>query len=327
MKIQRLITNGFRGLPDRSFELGEARGGSPFDVVYVTGPAGSGKTSFLDAIVAAKEDVAPYGQPRSSAEYVRRGESGAKVRVDWVLSADERARSGAQTDLISTESIFASAFVPVPGHDPSIVSVLGDYDLDPGTGKVELFHARRRLPRGPNARSMTASAVPSIARGLRLLRDDAKYGGLEEYAVQVSLGLDAADPNERGGERLAASQLAAAFATLCRTKRLDGVRRIDGGLEPRFVDGGGHHHGIDQLSDSERQAFLFAGTFVRCGVSGSLVLIDTPELHLSGADAPAFLAAIARLGADNQLVVATGSSEILAAASASQVIRLEGSRA
>jgi hypothetical protein len=327
MKIQRLITNGFRGLPDRTFELGEPRGGSPFDLVFVTGPAGSGKTSFLDAIVAAKENVGPYGQLRAPAEYVRRGESGAKVRVDWVLSEEERSRSGAPSSQIATESIFASAFVPTPAHDPAIVSILGEYDLDPRTGKVEFFHARRRLPRGVNARSITAAAVPSIARGMRLLRDDAKYAGLEEHAVQAFLGLDVGDPNERGGERLAAAQLAAAFSTLCRTKRLDGVRRIDGGLEPRFIDGGGGQYGIDQLSDSERQAFLFAGTFVRSGVSGSLVLIDTPELHLSGADAQAFVTALTRLGADNQLVIATSSAEVLAIASPSQVIRLEGSRA
>jgi hypothetical protein len=328
MKIQRLSTNGFRGLPDRSFELGDARGGSPFDLVLVTGPAGSGKTSFLDAIVAAKENVGPYGQMRPPAEYVRRGESGAKVRVDWILSEGERERSGAMASKIATESIFASAFVPAPGHDPAIVSILGEYSLDAGTGKVELFHARRRLPRGPSPRGLTAAAVPSIARGLRLMRDDAKYGGLEEFAVQASLGLDVGDPNERdGGERLAASRLAEAFSALCRTKRLDGVRRIDGGFEPRFVDGGGGQYGIDQLSDSERQAFLFAGTFVRSGVSGSLVLIDTPELHLGGADAQAFVTALTRLGVDNQLIVATNSAEVLATVPPSQVIRLEGSRA
>lgn len=327
MKIQRLITNGFRGLPDRAFDLGEARGDKPFDIVFVTGPASSGKTSFLDAIVAAKENVGPYGQRRPPAEYVRRGESGAKVRVDWLLSEAESARTGAQKSRIATESIFASEFVPAPGHDPAIVSILSDYDLDPETGKVELFHARRRLSRGASPQGITAAAIPSLALSLRLTRDDAKYAGLEEYAVQTSLGLDAGDPNERGVERRAYAKLAAAFSSLCRSKRLDGVRRAGSGLEPRFADSEGGHYGIDQLSDSERQAFLFAGTFARCGVNGSLVLIDTPELHLGGADAQAFVTAIARLGADNQLVIATGSTEVLALASSpAQVIRLEGPR-
>jgi hypothetical protein len=325
MKIHRIITNGFRGLPDRTFELGAPRGGAPFDVVFVTGPAGSGKTSFLDAIVAAKENVGPYGQPRSPTEYVRRGESGAKVRVDWVLSEGERVRSGATASLIPTESIFASSFIPAPMHDQAIVATLSAYDLDASTGKVEFFPARLRLPRG-GATSLTAAAVPSIARGLRLTRDDAKYGGLEEYAVAASLGLDSGDPNERGGERLSAGRLAAAFSALCRTKRLDGVRRIEGGFEPRFIDGRGVFHGIDQLADSERQAFLFAATFVRSGVSGSIVLIDTPELHLGGADAAAFVQALAGIGVDNQLIVATSSAEVLATAPASQVIRLEAER-
>src|SRR5580692_1175034 len=103
MKIQRISTNGFRGLPDRAFELAEARGGHPFDLVLVTGAAGAGKTSFLEAIVAAKEDVGAYGASRSAAACVRPGELGAKVRVEWVLSEDERARAGAVASPVTTE--------------------------------------------------------------------------------------------------------------------------------------------------------------------------------------------------------------------------------
>jgi hypothetical protein len=327
MKILRISTNGFRGLPDRTFELGEPGSPQPFDVVCVTGPAGSGKTSFLEAILAAKENVGPYGPPTGQAEYVRGGESGAKVRVDWVLSGDERARTGALTNVMSSESIFSSGFVPAPQHDPALVSILAGYSHHPELGKVEYFHAGRRIPRGLNAGALAAAAVPAIAKAQRLGRDDSKYAGLDAYAVQTALGLDEGDPNDRGGDRPAAARLAAAFASLSSTKRLDGVQRIDGVIHPRFVDGGGRHYRLEQLSDGERQAFLFAATFVRSGVTGSLVLIDTPELHASGADAQTFLRAVSRLGADNQLIVATGSSEVLNGVPPAQIIRLPGSRA
>jgi predicted ATPase len=327
MKIQRISTNGFRGLPDRSFELVEGRGGRPFDLVLVTGPAGSGKTSFLDAIIAAKEDVGAYGPRRSAAELVRPGEAGAKVRLSWVLGADERARAGGSAAEIATESIFSAAFGPSPDHDAGLAAVLGEYDRDPAVGKVEYFHASRRMPQAWGARAIAAGAIPSVDRGLRLSRDDAKFAGLVELAVQVLLGLDEADPNARD-DRRGAERLSSAFASLCRSgKRLDGVQRAGGAIEPRFVDATGLRSGLAELSDGERQAFLFAATFLRSGINGSLVLIDTPELHLGGPDAAAFLAAVARLGVDNQLVVATASAEIIAAAPPAQVIRLDAGRA
>jgi hypothetical protein len=326
MKIQRISTNGFRGLPDRSFELVEARGGSPFDLVIVTGGAGSGKTSFLDAILAAKEDVGPYGPKRSSAEYVRPGELGAKVRVDWLLSSDERTRAGAAEAAVSTESIFSAAFVPAPDHHAGLAAVLAEYDRDPAVSKVEYFHASRRLPQSGGARAIAAGAVPAVDRMLRVSRDDAKFAGLVDHVVQAFLGLDEGDPNARG-DRRSAERLAAAFASLSRSgKQLDGVQRAGSGFEPRFVDAAGVRSGLGQLSDSERQAFLFAATFLRSGINGSLVLVDTPELHLGGADARAFVAALSRLGADNQIVVATASAELVAATPAAQVIRLDAGR-
>lgn len=327
MKILRIATSGFRGLPDTTFELGDRNTGRAFDVVYVTGPAGAGKTSFLEAIVAAKENVAPYGPPVAQDDYVRAGESAAKVTVDWLLDDPERARCGASSNVVPTESIFSNRFVPPARHDAAIVSVLGDYSTHSALGKVEYFHASRRLPRGSHASAIAGTAVPSIARAQRLGRDDAKYGALEAFAVHAALGLDEGDPNDRHSERATAVRLAAAFASLCSTKRLDGVQRVEGAIVARFVDGAGRAYRVDQLSEHEKQAFLFAGTFVRHGVHGSLVLVDTPELHFGGADARAFVTALARLGSDNQLVVATGSQEVLAGVPAAQVIRLPGSRA
>lgn len=327
MKIKRLKTNGFRGLPDRVFDLGEPTATQPPDVVYVTGPASSGKTSFLDAIIAAKENVAPYGPPLPQEDYVRAGESAAKVGVEWLLSEEERAQSGASSNLVLSESVFADGFVPGPPHDPALASILGAYTLHAELGKVEFFHAGRRITRGPNAAGIAAAAIPAIAKAQRLGKEDAKYAWIEAYLVHTALGLDEGDPNDQARPRKAAARVASAFESLCRTKRLDGVQRVAGAIVPRFVDGRGHACRIDQLSDAEKQALLFATTFVRCGVSGSIVLIDTPELHFAGPDVPALVAGLASLGTRNQLIVATASTEALAGVPSSHVIRLQGSRA
>ena len=216
----------------------------------------------------------------------------------------------------------------MPTHDPGLASVLGEYDhRDPAVGKVEVLPRLPAPAAGRGARAIAAAAVPAVDRMLRVTRDDAKFSGLVEYAVQAFLGLDEGDPNARG-DRRNAERLAAAFASLCRSgKCLDGVQRSAGGLEPRFVDAAGAHAGLAALSDGERQAFLFAATFLRSGINGSLVLVDTPELHLGGPDARAFLAALTRLGADNQIIVATSSTEIVAGAPPAQVIRLDAGRA
>src|SRR6185295_3330158 len=98
MKLRRITTDGVRGVADRLYDFTQRRGVGAAPVVVVTGPAGSGKTSLLDAIAAAKEDVAPWGARHSWSRVVRAGAGAAKVRIDWELDADERSRMGFETD-------------------------------------------------------------------------------------------------------------------------------------------------------------------------------------------------------------------------------------
>ena len=60
MKIARLSTLGVHGLEDATYELTHRDTGVPHSIVVVTGPAASGKTRLLEAIVAGKEGAAPY---------------------------------------------------------------------------------------------------------------------------------------------------------------------------------------------------------------------------------------------------------------------------
>src|SRR5258706_14717461 len=78
-----------------------------------------------------------------------------------------------------------------------------------------------------------------------------------------------------------------------------------------FVTAAGSTCDLDELSASERQGVLFAATFRRSGVRGSLVLIDTPELQLHPDDHARFFAALQRLEPGNQILAATTSPAIL----------------
>jgi GTPase SAR1 family protein len=300
MKIKGLTTNGFRGLPDRTFDFTVPRTGVTADIVLVTGPSGSGKTSLLEAIIAGKEDVGSYGLRISPGSFVRVGEAAAKVRIDWVLSSEERARVGATGADVSSESIFAPNLFSSIDHDPSLVGLLSEYDPDPSMSKVEYFHSNRRIPR-MNIPGIATVGIAEGERLVRLTRDDAKYANVVQYVAEASLGLHDV------GQKRGADRLAEAFESVCRSRRIAGIERAGQKIVPRFADARGGVVGPDELSDSERQALLFAVTFLRSGIENSLVLIDTPELHLPEAEVSGFVSALLRLCPNNQFVVATGS--------------------
>src|SRR5688500_17911097 len=102
MRLAKVGFLGVASLPDESFDL--RRHGEPRDMVVVTGPQGSGKTAFLEAIIIAKEESAPYGgRPRR--RIVRHGRASAKITMDWVFDDEEIARLGGER-LRPSEALF-----------------------------------------------------------------------------------------------------------------------------------------------------------------------------------------------------------------------------
>jgi hypothetical protein len=310
MKIRQVKTSGFRGLPDATFDLTSPTTGAPLDVVVVTGRAASGKTSFLEAIIAAKEDVAPYGFARSGRGYIRGDAEGAKVTVSWLLDDDERRASGLDRAVVDSESIFARRLQPPDeAHEPGLATLLERYSHDPAIGKFEYFPANRTL-----------SGLPTSASGLRagdqklrrLEADPQKYAGLPRFLEEVGLGLRGPAEAERFQQ---------IFGSLCRTKRFSGVRRDGERAVAEFVGAGGAVP-LDALSHSEQQAVIFAGTARLIGLGRSIVLVDMPELYLASEDVVPFFQGLSALGEGNQIIVATGSREIAASVPAASVIRL-----
>lgn len=308
MKIARVTTSGVRGLPDRTFDLTDPASGRPLDVVLITGAPGSGKTSFLDAIAAAKEDVAPYGPRRSPAPYVKKGSAAAKIRVDWWLTDAERARLAADRPELSSESILSPSIPPSTAHDPRLVALLSAYDHTPATPKIEYFHEHRTLARGATGSS---ALDPADQRGLRLGKDLFKYAALPRFLVELYLDGPAA-----------AANLERRFSSLCQGRKIGGLRKTHTGREVFFVADDGSEVGVDDLSASAQEALIFAATVEMVGLAHSVLLVDSPEKHLESAAAVPFTFALAELGADNQIIVATGSKELVQAAKPPAVIRL-----
>lgn len=313
MKIRKIAFDGVRGLPDREFDLTDPKTNRAARLVVVTGGRASGKTSFLDGIVMAKEQIAPYAAAPAAVDVVRPGEDAAKIRTTWELSPHERDFHGAAETEIGSEALFGEHLPFAPDQNPALVAVLSAYDAEEDIGKVEYFHSARRLPLGSTI-DLSQGAASQSDKMMRLEKSDAKYAGLVRFVVEAGLGLDVG----ANGTPKPPGRVKSVFETLCDSKRLGGLYRAEGNVLPGFFDREGRAYGLAQLSDSELEAFLFAVTFVRSGLvasrAGSLVLIDTPEKHMGAEDVPRFIEGLLRLGEENQLVVATRSRELAAAA-------------
>jgi hypothetical protein len=333
MKLAHLTVAGFRGLPDRAFDLTHRSSGAPRDVVLITGDNGAGKTSFLDAILAAKEDVGAYGPRRAPASHVRPGARVARIEARWWLAPDERARAGIAEAEITTVSTFGEGAPALSTHPEGLRALLAEYTRDPERGKVDYFHAERALPPSHGARAASGDISPVMEARTRLAASLDKYRPLRGYLIEAILndGLALAETVRERGIALrsvepdAQTRIREALRPLLRDKAFDGIDRPESGYRVRFRCRDGEIVDLDELSASERQAVLFGVTFLRSGVHRSLVLIDTPELHQHPSCHAAHFAALCALGRDNQIISATTSTELLAAVRSEQVIDLSRS--
>jgi hypothetical protein len=309
----RIRGSGVDRLGEFDHALVDPKTGRPFDLVVVTGPMGSGKTSVLEAIISAKEATAPYlGQAPWSVR-PEAGARSAKIRLDWELSDEERARFPGEA-VRSLEALYGEDLPFAAENEEGLVELLGTYDDSPALGKVEYFHAERRLPRAPLGDGGSAR----LERPLRLAADDRKYARIPGFLLEISID-PAADAERRAFDR--------ALALLTQSVRRRDAVRAGGHLRPAFESVDGRELALWELSRGEQQAVLFAATFVRSGVSRSVVLVDTPELYLASSDVVAFVHGLAAIGADNQIIVATGSGELAEAVAPASVVRLSARRA
>ena len=293
--------------------------GRAASLVAITGGTASGKTSLLDAIVAAKERIAPFGAMPTDTAILRPGARSAKIKVTWEFTPAERDRTGTDRDTIITESVYGATLAPAE-PDPTAAALLGDASFDPTVSKLEYFAANRRMPLGSGVDATRLGNGP-VDRELRLSKDNGKYAALVSFIVAAGLGLDIDD----SGKPKPAGRVTVAFSKLCTSKKLAGLYRAGDGVFPGFTDHAGRALGVTQLSDGELDALLVAATFVRNGLRASTILLDTPELHRSDLDTRLFIEGVRAIEEENQIIVATRSPAILGMLPRDSVITLQPS--
>jgi energy-coupling factor transporter ATP-binding protein EcfA2 len=332
MKLARLTTENIRGLPDRSHVFTD-RTGTPLDTVLVTGGPGSGKTTLLEAIGSVKEAIGSYGGPQSPARLRRAGASRARIDVVWALSPAERASADLETsDLAATWTIGdGDSRVEC---EPRARRLFTAYSHTADQGKFEYLPANRRLD-GQRSRPVASPPTMAAEARLRLTDDPEKYA-----ALRGTLGTLARDQTAQVMQRLTTQGIALrtqhtdalapykeAVRALLPSLRLVAVEPDGRSARVMFQKREGAVLELAELSESERQGVLFATTFCRLGLHHSVVLIDTPELHVHPHDHADFFTALCSLGRDNQIIAATTSAELLSTIRPDQVIDLSAARA
>lgn len=306
MRISAISFDGCRSLPDTKLGFATSGGQAP-EIILVTGGAASGKTTFLETILAAKETMAPYaGRALGTRSFVRAGSTSAKVNITWEVSQSESQRIRS-TGPFETEAIFGT-FDGQPVHAASeIIGLLGRYDRAPDLGKLEYFHDARALP---VVMPSGLTDGPGMERFKRLTRDITKYHFVPRMIVDThALGTEA--------------KLRAAIERVCPTKIVTGVHQANGQVEPLLFDKRSRRSTPwSELTASEAQCFLFATTFVWAGLNDSVVFIDSPELHVGERGVVPLIEALQAVGKDNQFIMATQSPALLASVPPRQVVEL-----
>ena len=95
----------------------------------MTGEPGSGKSSLLEIIVAAKEDAGPYGAPRFLSSWIRPGEAAAKITATWHLDEEEQAEVGGDAFRVHETIVDPTTHAFTPRGRHSLKGVPGDWDL------------------------------------------------------------------------------------------------------------------------------------------------------------------------------------------------------
>jgi hypothetical protein len=301
MKIQRAMFIGVSGVPDLTLDLSDPQTGEPHPLVVVCGRSGTGKTRAIEALIAAKEAIRPYGMMATGANWIRNGNA-AKIRLTFHYDESEREFAGASASTTDAEVVFSPDKVTAES-DEGLRAVLGRYSHNAAHGKVDYFPVDRRIPMFPPFPGLNSNDQ----RVGRLSKDARKYG----FVLPLLRSL------EHDGARR--ERFAATLAALSPTCRF--VPDVSGEAIPRcFSSRGGEPVNAGRLSHSEADAVIFAATAATIGLDHSLVFIDRPDLHLD--DIEPLLEGLAALGRDNQLFL-TGGTRLASAARRAHVVNLE----
>ncbi len=295
MKLLAVETIDVRGLANGVYSFAKAPE-EAHERVLITGDSGAGKTRLLEVIVAACELLTIHEPLPEHATLICPENRTSKTILTWLLSASEQATIAAPRPVVTSEIIFGAR--QPEELDSRIGFLLARYGHDDATPKIEYFSEQRRLDLGGGSASLDEDAQVQLR---------ATMGPTPRKFSWLPAFLD-----ELAGDSARAARFGSSLERFSPSCAWDATRQT-------LTSRGRPLRSLRELSASETDAVTLSATAALVGLSGSIVLIDRPDLH--GLDAAHALSGLAGLGADNQLIMAT-SSPAFAAGFAGAIIAL-----
>lgn len=290
MRLTSASLKGFRGLRDGEYVFAEA------GPTFVTGPAASGKSSLLRVLTAVKDQVGPYFGGLTPGRLAR--ETEARATLAWRF--DEREREALRVEeRMTCEAAFGDD-VDFVDNDPGIEDALSRFE-PPACGAVYYFPALQRYRPGAGV-----GYTPSAQRERATSAEQTKLSWVSSALVDALRWGEARDDGVTYEEAFAA-----ALERFPQSLTLHGYDVFGGVPRLMFAAAGRIRVGIEELGASDAAAVLFAGFAAFAAPTRSVLLLDAPEALVAEELRGAFVDALLDVGEDNQLIVATASTQVL----------------
>lgn len=320
MRIKKLRVSNFKNLVD--FEIDDCP-----NTIVLAGPNGSGKSSVLEAIAVLKEAIAPYHSQRTIPGMVTEGASSCEIEAYFEIFDTEKAFLEGQGRTVDVTLYNCSVRFDNLGNitevvrDDNLRILLQHYEPGSGIGIVEYLNPYRRMPRRRlQAILLTAMSVETEKRR-RIFEVEAKFNESKEYLANLTLR-DIQIFMETNQKQDSLAAMKQVFNDFFAPKTFVGVEIGERDIH-FWVNTPSGKHDIDDLSSGEQEVFMVFLNLLKLKLRGSILLYDEPDLHLNSALQRRLLSQLKALGVDNQIWIATHSTDIISSASYDELFHMK----
>ncbi|MDY0150771.1 MAG: AAA family ATPase [Candidatus Cloacimonas sp.] len=291
MKIYSIKIENFRGIDKFDKKFVNPMTDEPLDIVVLTGPNGCGKTSILEGIVTTLTQK----KTKDDKVFSKRNERHGKPFSIMIKLLDER----------NEYNIHYST--PKP-NEPLRINT--EY-----TDRVEYFSSWRE-PILKGALSVTLGKKGNRPQDVEANR----LWNLKQFLIDsfVADNLPNDVKYKNTSHKSAISQIKKALAHFYLGSDIEiKINRVSADISDgfdvylKYPNSGNNYISLDELSSGEIELFSFLSTIIRKDLTGGILLIDEPELHLHVSWHRVILNALRELLPKTQIICATHSLDII----------------
>ncbi|OQX23058.1 MAG: hypothetical protein BWK80_27935 [Desulfobacteraceae bacterium IS3] len=299
MKIEKIVINNFLGIEKLALEFRHP-GGKPLDMVVLAGPNGCGKTSVLEACILAlgRSELLPNFREKS--QYIRKGSEKFAISATLVTNNDG-----------TWEVKITSDEEPIIRESGSSSGILVYFLLEKAT-PVRYFSSWRypKLIGSVPVSIGNKNEKPSDTEDNRLYR-------IKQHLINLTASKAFEDDETLVSEEKEAYKTINTLWKYFYPNRNEQfvAKRVSGDASAGFdifLEGRASKPvPIDSLSSGEIEVFTLIGQKIIHPVSGGIIFIDEPELHLHSSWHRVILRVLRKIFSGNQIICATHSQEII----------------